>query len=287
MADLLRIPDVSEYQTVDFNVFSGPIIVRAHNSTRADLKWPEHAAGASRQSWWGAYQYLKASVDPAAAARALIDTLGEYRPNVTILDLEEGDGDQSSRQHAWLEVMATHAAADWTYSGLYFARSHGVDPVQFLAAYQSNEPTDAHLLWQFSSGYSFSGISSPTDASVFHGSLQDLVALTNPTPTPSPTPPKDEHDMKTPVSCWTTDDGHFHVIIKGTDSALWVREFNGAAWAPWVKLGGAWLGQPDVNCRGDRIDIIGEGVDKSVYHVYRTAGKWSAIEPLGGAIGDA
>lgn len=177
MPDLL-IPDVSEYQTVDFSVFSGPIIVRAHNSSRPDRKWAEHAAGASRQPWWGAYQYLTKTADPAAAARAFLATLGGYRPNVTILDLEEGDGDQRSRQHAWLSVMAGDPARDWTYSGDYFARSRGVI-VEWVAAYGQQEPSQAHLLWQFTDCYPFPGISpSPCDGSIFHGSLDNLLAVT-------------------------------------------------------------------------------------------------------------
>lgn len=177
MADLV-IPDVSEYQTVDFDRWSGPIIVRAHNSNRPDNKWAQHAAGAARQPWWGAYQYLTAGADPAAAARALLATLGDRRPNCTMLDLEEGAGDQRARQHAWLDVMAGDPAVDWTYSGLYFTRAHNLDDVQWIAAYGQREPTDAHRLWQFSSGYTFPGISSPTDASVFHGTVDDLLALT-------------------------------------------------------------------------------------------------------------
>lgn len=176
------IPDVSEYQTVDFGTFTGPIIVRAHNGWRADNHWTRHADGASNQAWWGAYQYLPATVDPAAAAQAFLTTLAGYRPNVTILDLEEGDGDQSARQHAWLSVMAGDPATDWTYSGAYFARTHGLT-VEWIAAYGQREPTDTHLLWQYADNQYFAGIGN-CDGSVFNGDLGQLIALTNPPAAP-------------------------------------------------------------------------------------------------------
>jgi hypothetical protein len=186
------IPDVSEFQTVDFRVFSGPIIVRAHNSNRADYHWPQHAEGASKQPWWAAYQYLTATADPTAAAHAFLATLGNYRPNCTILDLEEGGGDLHARQHAWLSVMAGDPARDWTYSGDYFARAHGLD-VEWVAAYQQREPTTAHRLWQFSDAHAFPGIGA-CDASTFDGTVADLVALTNGGSTPAPPSHPSEDD---------------------------------------------------------------------------------------------
>lgn len=176
MPDLI-VPDVSEYQTVDFAVFEGPIIVRAHNGRREDYHWRQHAAGASAQRWWGAYQYLPANVDAGLAAQRFIETLGTFRPNVTILDLEEGDGDQQQRQHDWLTVMASDPARDWTYSGDYFARAHGLT-VEWVAAYQNREPTTAHELWQFTDKHPVPGIG-PCDASVFLGTVDDLIALTS------------------------------------------------------------------------------------------------------------
>lgn len=177
MADL-QIPDVSEYQHVDFGVFAGPIIVRAHNGRRVDHRWADHAAGAARQPWWAAYQYLPATVDPATAAAGFLQVLEGRRPWATFLDLEEGEGDQSARQHAWLQVMAHDPAVDWTYSGLYFARAHGLT-VEWVAAYQAREPAGTHRLWQHTNARPFPGIGS-CDASVFHGSVADLQALTQP-----------------------------------------------------------------------------------------------------------
>lgn len=182
----LLIADVSEFQPdIDWDAYaaSNPAaIVRVHNGWRADNQWPRNQIGVVRCRWWGAYQYLPASVDPARAALAMLATLGDSRPSVTILDLEEGGGDQQPRQDAWLRVMAGDPADDWTYSGLYFARQHNVH-VDWIAAYGQREPTVDHLLWQFSDSTDFPGVGT-TDASVFNGSIDDLLALTTHNTTP-------------------------------------------------------------------------------------------------------
>lgn len=197
MADLY-LPDVSEWNSV--TRLPSAAIVRAAYGTRADKKWPLHAEIAKRDCrWWGAYQYLPRNTDPATAARALASIIGGYRPNVVILDLEEGDGNQLARLEAW------HAAidwpAEWDYSGLYFGRSRGIaSQVEWVAAYQRTDPSDAHVLWQFTNSYRFPGIAAPCDASVFHGSVDDLIRLTTPvvkpqTTTPSPQPSAPEDDV--------------------------------------------------------------------------------------------
>jgi hypothetical protein len=53
--------------------------------------------------------------------------------------------------------MANDPARDWTYSGDYFARTHGLT-VDWIAAYQKREPTTAHRLWQFTDKHEFPGI---------------------------------------------------------------------------------------------------------------------------------
>jgi len=174
----LTIADVSEFQTVDWPAYGAStpaVIVRAHNSARPDNKWAQNAAGASRYCQkWAAYQYLTKGADPATAAKAFVATLGGYQPHAVILDLEEGDGDQSGRQHAWLDtVHTTWGAVEWTYSGLYFARAHNVT-VDWVAAYQNSEPSAAHQLWQSTDRQQFPGISAPCDGSLFHGSISDL-----------------------------------------------------------------------------------------------------------------
>ena len=165
------------------------VILRAHNGWRADSRWAANAATVSKLfSWWGAYQYLPASVDPRTAAAEFTSTLGSYKPNLVVLDLEEGAGDQGPRQRAWLSAM--NHGPEWTYSGLYFARNHGLTGVQWIAAYkQPSEPTAWHELWQYTGGgRTVPGIAGGVDASIFHGTLSGLMAITSGSlPAPAPT----------------------------------------------------------------------------------------------------
>jgi hypothetical protein len=197
----LNVPDVSEFQgSINWDLLgrAAPVvIIRAHNGWRADYKWAANLAG-SRKSTTARffYQYLPASIDPAAAARAFKALVGplQYGEGY-ILDLEEGAGDQRGRMQAWIDAIAdTH---EWVYSGLYFSRSHlpGV-AIDWLAAYQGNEPTDAHRLWQNTDARRYPGITNPCDSSVFHGTVQDLItAMHWPT-----TPIKQEDDEMTYIA---------------------------------------------------------------------------------------
>lgn len=179
----LLIPDVSEFQgTIAWRTLAATYpaaIIRAHNGWRADMAFKYNATvGVPLLKWWAAYQYLPASVD-AATARVIFDkTVAPYKPDAVILDLEEGTGDQSSRAKAWL---AAGDGEEILYSGLYFMRTHGLTGVavpKWIAAYGQGEPTDAHELWQFTDKQTFPGIAHPCDASIFHGTVDDLIAMT-------------------------------------------------------------------------------------------------------------
>jgi hypothetical protein len=197
VADLF-IPDVSEYQSVDWSRFAGPIIVRAHNGYRVDHHWQAHAAGAARQAWWGAYQYLPATVNATAAATMLALSLIGYHPNVVILDLEAGGGDQRARQAAWLTEIGKLGITAWTYSGLAFALAHGLN-VEWVAAYNQPEPHVPHVLWQYTDKAAVVGVGT-CDRSVFHGTIGDLLAITNPS---HPQPIED--DMNDLLLCQLSD----------------------------------------------------------------------------------
>jgi peptidoglycan hydrolase-like protein with peptidoglycan-binding domain len=62
------------------------------------------------------------------------------------------------------------------YSGRYFARDHGLQPVDWIASYGTAEPPETHLLWQFTDAMTIPGIPGTCDCSVFHGSIDDLAA---------------------------------------------------------------------------------------------------------------
>jgi len=179
----LAVADVSEFQrTVNWAAYGAAnpaVIVRAHNSARADNYFTTNVIGARAHTQWrGFYQYLTAGADPVQAARDFQATTGPMLPGeVAILDLEAGTGDQRARRQAWLDAL--HDDVEWTYSGLAFARAHlaGVR-VDWIAAYQLSEPSDAHALWQNTDARRFAGIANPCDGSLFNGTLAQLKTLT-------------------------------------------------------------------------------------------------------------
>ena len=177
---MLAVFDASEFQgVINWPAVVDPGIVRVHNSARPDNYAQPNIAGARAHCpWRGWYQYLDAGADPAKAAHDFQATLGPTLPGeVMILDLESGTGDQRARRQAWLDALQD--PIEWTYSGLSFARTHLVGVrVDWIAAYQQSEPTDAHTLWQNTDARRFAGIANPCDGSLFNGTLSDLIALT-------------------------------------------------------------------------------------------------------------
>lgn len=208
MSDLV-IPDLSEFQgTVDWHTLVSSAypaaIIRAHNGSRADHQWAANRAGAHANGIkaLGIYQYLQASHDAAAQAVALCDLIGTLKPGEwAICDLEEGTGDQSARAHAWYSTVAGrlhNASSEELYSGDYFYGAHHLSAAGFsriwLAAYSSSEPSAVHELWQFTDARHFPGVSGSNDASIFHGTVAQLLEHVNPAapkpkPTPAPAPP--------------------------------------------------------------------------------------------------
>ena len=176
----LAVFDASEFQgVINWAAVVDPGIIRVHNSSRPDNYAQPNIIGARRSCpWRGWYQYLDAGADPTKAAHDFQATLGPTLPGeVMILDIEAGTGDQRARRQAWLDALQD--PIEWTYSGLSFARTHlpGVR-VDWIAAYQQSEPTDAHTLWQNTNARRFAGIANPCDGSLFNGTLTDLIALT-------------------------------------------------------------------------------------------------------------
>lgn len=203
MTDLI-IPDLSEFQTgTDLAALRAggypAVILRAHNGWRPDFRFVLWQAQARqlRYTAIGYYQYLVAGRDAAAQARDFAATVGPLRPGeFAICDDEEGAGDQSARVNTWFDALDSiwhDPAGDWEYSGLFFSRAHlgSVRPSvhRWLAAYSTVEPVDVHQLWQFSDAYQFPGVPGPSDASIFHGTVDQLAELVNPPATPPPVPP--------------------------------------------------------------------------------------------------
>lgn len=206
VAEVVLLADISEFQpdlsdAVYLQNFSPAIIFRAMYGTTVDKAWygggrrtALHAAGAK---FVGIYQYIVAGEDPVAQADALCALLGSLQPGEKVIaDLEEGSGDQQARWVAWADRINSQLGnPPWDYSGENFAATHGLQPVDWIAAYQATEPSPAHLLWQFTDSFTIPGIPGTCDCSVFHGTIAQLAAYAysgqpapQPTPTPTPTP---------------------------------------------------------------------------------------------------
>ena len=182
---VVLLADCSEFQPdihdATYLRWSQAIVIRALYGTRVDKAWfggarrdALHAGGAR---FIGIYAYITAQ-DITAQARALISLLGRLRPGEKLIaDIEEGPGNQQGRWVTWAKVISS-ALGDppWDYSGLNYARDHGLQPVTWVAAYGPREPDPPHQLWQFTDQFKVPGVG-VCDASVFHGSIDDLAAL--------------------------------------------------------------------------------------------------------------
>jgi GH25 family lysozyme M1 (1,4-beta-N-acetylmuramidase) len=201
----VHLPDVSEYQPdVDWaDVVAkngGAAIIRAlYGTSHVDKAWyggarrtDAHAKGVRAL---GIYQYLVASQDPVVQAEAFVALVGTlHQGEFAILDLEEGDGDQSARAEAWLthvdeKLTYPGYTGAWLYSDAAFFEAHGLMPFAnskrhtWVAAYGPNPPAVPHVLWQHTSGEVWPGIPNRPapapagcDCSIFNGDVNGLLS---------------------------------------------------------------------------------------------------------------
>lgn len=206
--------DVSEFQPnindAAYLAWSKAIVIRAaygaHHDDRAwfggDRRNQLHDGGAL---FLGIYQYVTANEDVVAQAREFCRLVGTLRQGeYPLADWEEGSGNLDFRRTAWNRVVAGELgfSPGSGYSGLFFARDHGLAPVEWVAAYQAAEPPDPHLLWQFTDRFQVPGVGM-ADCSVYHGSVTELashafggVPAKPPAPPPFPYPPAHYLGMK-------------------------------------------------------------------------------------------
>ena len=177
--------DCSEFQPdihdATYLRWSKAIVIRALYGTRVDKAWyggarrdALHAGGAR---FVGIYAYITGQ-DITAQAKAMISLLGKLRPGEKVIaDIEEGPGNQQARWVTWAKAInAALHDPPWDYSGLNYAATHGLQPVTWVAAYGSREPSPPHKLWQFTDRYSVPGVGT-CDCSLFHGTIDELAAL--------------------------------------------------------------------------------------------------------------
>lgn len=186
-APVTLLADVSEFQPgiadAAYLAWSRAIVIRAaYGDAHDDGAWyggaRRDALHAGGVRFLGIYQYITASQDPAAQARALTSLLGPLRPGEKIIaDIEEGAGSQQGRWTAWAQVIhAELGDTPWSYSGLDFAAAHGLQPVDWVADYSTAEPAVPHKLWQFTSSYAVPGAGT-ADCSLYRGTIDELAAL--------------------------------------------------------------------------------------------------------------
>lgn len=193
--------DVSEFQpdiadATYLNSFSKAIIIRAmYGDQHDDRAWYGGARRAdllaAGAQFLGIYQYVVSGQDVTAQARAFCQLLGHLNPGeYLIADIEEGSGNLQGTWQTWAQVVQAELGfAPANYSGEFFASAHGLQPVDWVAAYGTREPGVPHVLWQFTGSYAIPGVGT-ADCSLFHGSIADLRALAyggaKPAPAPGP-----------------------------------------------------------------------------------------------------
>jgi GH25 family lysozyme M1 (1,4-beta-N-acetylmuramidase) len=195
---MLHLPDVSEFQAnVDWAKVSqkngGAAVIRAlYGTSHVDHAWYNGARRKDARTKGiralGIYQYLVKNQDAVAQADAFVKLVGTLEPGeFAVLDLEEGDGDQSARAQAWLDRVDAKLsypgyAGAWLYSGQSFFKDHGLMPIAnsarhtWVASYSQSQPKDVpHTLWQHTDRESWPGVGS-CDCSIFNGDLDGLLA---------------------------------------------------------------------------------------------------------------
>jgi GH25 family lysozyme M1 (1,4-beta-N-acetylmuramidase) len=254
----IRMADISEWQSdIDapayLNGGNSCLICRTYSGQRPDKTMPGRRDYLRKHSFTGLgwYAYLSASssaASPTDQARAFIQTVGQLRSNEwPILDVEEGSGSQVSRAQAWFDVVdpwagfpaMLYASDSFLTYQLGGAAHWGNRPI-WIAAYPSSyspepsrEPSQTHLLWQYSNRASFPGLSAGVDASIAHCSAADFIkrcrAGQAPAPAPDTTPAEDDAEPFVVVK----QDGRLEAFVytaQGEVKHAWQTAPN-AGWA--------------------------------------------------------
>jgi len=114
------------------------------------------------------------------------------------------------------------------------------------------------------------------------------------TPESSPPPPTHEWHSENmggvvvgdPDICSWGEGGHFEIVARGTDNALWHRywDWHVGSWSSWESLGGKLASGPGcVSWGHDRVDIVARAEDNTVLHWYWNGSGWYS-DNLGGNI---
>lgn len=250
--------DISEFQPGVTDAaclaWSKAIIIRAaYGASHDDGAW----YGGQRRDlllsggalFLGIYQYITAGEDITAQAQAYCRLLGKLnKGEYPLADWEEGAGNQSGRRATWNHVVASELGftPGTGYSGLFFARDHGLAPVEWVAAYQPSPPPAPWLLWQFTDAFDVPGVGA-ADCSVYDGPVTGLAAHayggTPAKPPPFPYPASDYLGL-------AAADPHCHSGYYPADRPhvlTWQQQMAHRGWA--VPVTGRFSAACDTACR--------------------------------------
>ena len=74
------------------------------------------------------------------------------------------------------------------------------------------------------------------------------------------------------------------VFVRGTDSGLWHRSWNGTSWGNWQPLGGVLMSKPGAVAQSGQTSVFVRGTDNQLWTIRSNAGVFGAWQPLGGIL---
>jgi hypothetical protein len=130
-------------------------------------------------------------------------------------------------------------------------------------------------------------------AYVTQGLVSDSWTIANesqisPTPTPTPVPPTPTKVKVASAPSVCASGANMDMVVKGSDSAVWWRHYDGATWGVWVSLGGVTNYSPAItSIAPGTLDVFAHGTTGALYHKRYTKGVWSAWDNMGGGVAGA
>ena len=75
------------------------------------------------------------------------------------------------------------------------------------------------------------------------------------------------------------------LVVKGSDTAVWWRHYDGTTWGTWTSLGGKTNYAPAIaSPAAGYLDVFAHGTDGKLYHRHFDGKAWAAWESLGGTM---
>lgn len=292
----LFIPDISEWQvganTAAWRKAGGQaVIARVCYGTRNDAAMVARrnslrAEGFEVVGWYLFLRTAHSIMDQINAFRVVIPTLQPYE--FVVVDWENDlDGtrpDVRMRDAVLNELDTLYGRTTWGYgyAGELQAYPFSARPT-WVAAYGLPEPALTHVLWQYTSGrhtsgpykpYNFPGIGK-VDASVFHGSIDQLKQIINPSPGVHNPGAGGAQEDSTVADVAHPDGKRLDRLTVAPDHS--VNHFWQAAWdQPWVtepSLGGFVRSVSGAWSAGHFV-VSGHGTDNFVYEKISDGTVW-------------